>query len=87
MLEYQIKRHLHLLDKETIQIGLEFISLLGGLGLAAHGLLVLFDGQADHTLLQLVSQHGVAGGGVELGQELLLALLSLLSHLSRIVIC
>ena len=87
MLKYQIQCHSHLLHQEAIQVGLELVTLLGGLGLAAHCLLVLFDGETDHTLLQLVSQHGVTGRGVELGQELLLALLSLLSHLSRIMIC
>jgi hypothetical protein len=87
VLEYQVQCHLHLLHEETVQVGLELVSLLGGLRLAAYRLLVLFDGETDHTLLQLVSQHSVPGGGVELGQELLLPLLSLLSHLSRIVIC
>ncbi len=54
--------------------------------MAADRLLVFFDGEADDALLELVAKHHIAGGGVELGQKFLLALLSLLSQLSRVVI-
>ena len=87
MLEDQVKRDTHLLNQETVEIRLELISLLRCLRLSADRLLMFFNSQPEHTLLELVSEHDVAGACVELSEELFLALLPLLPQLCGVVIC